>query len=336
MQTININLGKSSYDIFIKRNILQEVEKYLNLDRKILIVSDNGVPSKYVDLVLEKCKDGITCIIEQGEPSKNIENFQKLCKILLSKNFNRNDAIIAIGGGVVGDLAGFVAASYMRGIDFYNIPTTLLSQVDSSIGGKTAIDFMGIKNIIGAFYQPKCVLIDPNVLDTLDNIQYQSGLAEAIKMAVTFDADLFEDIENNNSKDIIDEIIYKSLLIKANVVEQDEKEKGLRRALNFGHSLGHGIESITGKPHGLCVAKGMLGMCSEDVKNRLLAIYKKEGYDLQIHFDKEEALSAIMHDKKSEKDYINAIYVDKVGEFVNLAIGSEIIMAKLEEIDYEK
>jgi 3-dehydroquinate synthase len=237
---------------------------------------------------------------------------------MINNNFTRSDAIIALGGGVVGDLSGFISSTYMRGITFYNIPTTLLSQVDSSIGGKTAIDFNKIKNIIGTFYQPSKVLIDPNTLKTLSKRQLHSGLVEAIKMSLTNDASLFELIKNSNDIfDDINEIIYKSLLIKKDIVEKDEKESNLRRVLNFGHTIGHAFESqnFPSLLHGECVGLGMLYFCDHSVKQQLIEVLKKYNLPTNIDYIKDEIVSLIEHDKKATSNGVNIVFVKNIGEY---------------------
>lgn len=238
MNVLHMDLGADSYDIVIERGALQKADEYLNLDRKVLVVTDDGVPKEYARTVAAMAKDGVIVTVPQGEDSKSIARFSAILSRMLKEGFSRRDAVVAVGGGVVGDLAGFVAASYMRGIDFYNIPTTVLSQVDSSIGGKTAVNLDGIKNIVGAFYQPKKVLVDLDLLVTLDSRLVSEGLAEALKMGLTSDATLFELFDKGNINENMDEIITRSLMIKKNVVEQDEKEQGLRKILNFGHTIG--------------------------------------------------------------------------------------------------
>ena len=188
---LNMNLGKNSYDIVVERGAITRASEHLNLYRRVLIVTDTGVPEIYAQTIANQCKTPVICVVETGEASKSIEVFEKLLHKMLENNFSRNDCVVAVGGGVVGDLAGFVASLYMRGIDFYNVPTTMLSQVDSSIGGKTAVNLGGIKNIVGAFHQPKAVLIDPNTLETLPKRQVVNGLFEVIKMGATSDAELF-------------------------------------------------------------------------------------------------------------------------------------------------
>lgn len=313
----NIKMKDHKYDVVIERNILDKVESYLELNRKVLIVTDDGIPSTYIDKVLSKCKQGYVYTIKQGEASKNFQNFENILNYLIENKFIRTDCIVAIGGGVVGDLAGFCASVYMRGITFYNIPTTLLSQVDSSVGGKTAIDKCGIKNIVGAFYPPHKVLIDPNVLKTLDKRQLLSGLVEAIKMGATSDKQLFDLIKNSNDleKDI-DEIIIKAIKVKKEVVEIDPNEKGLRKILNFGHSVGHAIES-SGKfndyLHGECVGIGMLYFSSNTVKQEILNVLNKYHLPVKVDIDKDELLNYILLDKKRTTDYLSIIYVNEIG-----------------------
>ena len=203
-------------------------------------------------------------------------------------------------------------------IDFYNIPATLLSQIDSSIGGKTGINFGGVKNIVGAFYQPKKVLVDPDLLSTLPTRQISNGLAEAVKMALTSDKELFDIIENKDIHEHLDEIIIRSLNIKKNVVEQDEKETGLRKILNFGHTIGHAIESAENLSHfyhGECVALGMTFMCAEAVKTRLETVLKKLSLPIAANVNFDKIWSAMCHDKKFDGDSITVIYVPEIGNF---------------------
>lgn len=314
-----LNLGENSYDIVIERGAINKIGEYLNLERKVLILTDSGVPAEYSQAVLDACKDGYIVTIPQGEASKSFDNYKMLLSFMVEKSFTRTDAVVSVGGGVCGDLGGFVASSYMRGVDFYNVPTTLLSQLDSSIGGKVAIDFDGVKNIIGAFYQPKKVVIDSDTLKTLDKRQLVAGLCEGIKMAATYDSDLFELIENTENLEAdLDKIILGGLKIKKDVVEKDPKEKNLRKVLNFGHTLGHAIESVSGLGdilHGEGVALGMLPMCSQAVRARLIKVLEK--YDLPTKTDtsSDVLLSYVKKDKKAKGDFITIVYVDKIGSF---------------------
>ena len=314
---INMDLGEKSYPIIVEKGSLNKADSYFNLDRKVLIVTDSGVPAEYSDIVAAKCKNAFRFVFAEGEESKTFETFSAILAALTENGFTRRDCVVAVGGGVAGDISGFAAACYMRGIDFYNVPTTLLSQVDSSIGGKTAIDFLGYKNIVGAFHQPKAVLIDINVLYSLDKRQISNGLAEVIKMAATSDENLFRLLENSDFKQTAEEVIVKSLNIKKNVVEQDEKETGLRRVLNFGHTIAHAVEStqIGNLYHGECVAIGMLPMCSGTVRERISDLLKKYNLPTEIRGDIDTVCEALIHDKKSVENGVVTGYVDKIGSF---------------------
>lgn len=325
---VKTQLGK--YDIILERGSLKRSGDYFALDRKVLVVTDSGVPEEYSNTVASCCEHPVIVTIEQGERSKNLDTYKYLLEKLVENNFTRTDCVVAVGGGVVGDLAGFVSSSYMRGIDFYNIPTTVLSQVDSSIGGKTAVDFMGLKNIVGAFYQPKGVLIDSDVLKTLPDRQISNGLSEALKSALIGDKELFDIFENEDIMQNIDKIIERSLMVKKKVVEQDEKECGLRKILNFGHTLGHAVESVNSLDkyyHGECVAIGMIPMCSEQIRIRVLPILKKLGLPTETDYTAEQLIDICRHDKKTDGDSITVVKVNTVGK------------AELEKMsfsDYEK
>ena len=318
MKVLHMDLGADSYDIVIERGALQKAGEYLDLDCRVLVVTDDGVPKQYAQTVAAMAKDGIIVTVPQGEDSKSIATFSAILSRMLKEGFSRKDAVVAVGGGVVGDLSGFVAASYMRGVDFYNIPTTVLSQVDSSIGGKTAVNLDGIKNIVGAFYQPKKVLVDLDLLATLDDRLVSEGLAEALKMGLTSDAELFELFDKRNINKNMDEIITRSLLIKKNVVEQDEKEQGLRKILNFGHTIGHGIESYEerhGLYHGECVAIGMIPMVSDELRPRLIRILESLRLPTAVDLSADEIFEAMTHDKKGEGDNVTVITVPAPGKY---------------------
>jgi len=315
---IHMNLGQESYDIVVEHGLLAKASEHLNLERRALIVTDTGVPISYSKTIAGQCKESVIYTVAAGESSKNLDVFGQLLQTMLDHGFSRKDCVIAVGGGVVGDISGFAASVYMRGIDFYNVPTTLLSQIDSSIGGKTAINFGGMKNIVGAFYQPKKVLIDPELLKTLPQRQIANGLAEAIKMALTSDKALFELFENQDIESNLDEIIARSLNIKKSVVEQDEKESGLRKILNFGHTIGHGIESsegMSGLYHGECVALGMLPMCGNEIRSRVIAVLKKCNLYQELKYDWDKVTEAAFHDKKADGDSVTVIMVNEAGSF---------------------
>lgn len=329
---MNIHLNLTNgYDIVVERGIIKEAAQHLNLNRRVLVVTDSGVPESYAKTVASQCKEPVICTVQSGEGSKSLETFGKLLQKMLDNNFSRKDCVVAVGGGVVGDLAGFAASAYMRGIDFYNIPTTLLSQIDSSIGGKTAINFGGMKNIVGAFYQPKKVLIDPELLNTLPQRQISNGLAEAIKMSLTSDKELFDIFENKDINSNIDEIIIRSLNIKKDVVEQDEKEAHLRKILNFGHTVGHGIESSHELYHGECVAIGMIPMCAENIRQRVIEVLKKCNLYNIPEFDWDAIKEAAFHDKKADGDTVTVTMVSDIGcfEIKTMKCDEVIDMAKI-------
>ena len=313
---IDVKTSTNTYEVIIENNILNKVHEYVSLNNKVLIVTDDGVPSTYVKTLAKQCEDSYVFTFKHGEESKNINTYQEIISFMISNNFTRGDLIIALGGGVVGDLSAFVASTFNRGIKFINIPTTLLSQVDSSIGGKTAIDYDGIKNVIGTFYPPSLVLIDPSTLNTLEKRQFNAGLVEAIKMAATSNETLFKLIENSTDiyKDI-DKIIYQALLIKKQVVEEDEKEKGLRKILNFGHTIGHAIEATSDYLHGECVGLGMLYMASNEVKERLVKLLGKYNLPTKVDVNNDKLFSLILHDKKRSGKTIDIVLVDKIGTY---------------------
>lgn len=316
MKTLHVGLGADSYDISIENGLLDRAATLFRLDRKVLIVTDDGVPAAYGKRLAAQCGEAHVVTIPQGEGSKTLSTMEQLLRVMMANHFTRQDCVVAVGGGVVGDLAGFTAATYMRGVDFYNIPTTVLSQVDSSVGGKTGVNLDHIKNLVGAFKQPKGVIIDCGLLSTLPKRQIANGLAEAVKMALTFDEELFSLFEKGDPAERSEEIVERSLRIKIGVVEKDEREAGLRKVLNFGHTVGHGIECLgLGYYHGECVALGMLPMCSEAVRSRLIPVLTRLGLPVTAAFDREAALAAIAHDKKGGKGCVSGVLVDTVGSF---------------------
>lgn len=318
MTSLNLTLPTGEYSITVGNGVIACADKYFDLNRKCLIVTDDGVPTEYSLTVAKSCKNARIHTIKSGEKSKNIDVLSAILKAMLDFEMTRSDAVIAVGGGVVGDISGLAASLYMRGIEFYNIPTTLLSQLDSSIGGKTAIDFCGVKNIVGAFYQPSGVLIDTNTLKTLDKRQFNAGMAEAIKMALTSNESLLSFIESTEiTLSNVEHIIIESLKIKKAVVEEDVREAGIRKILNFGHTLGHGIEAAAEGSllHGECVGIGMIPVCSATVKDRLIRILKKFSLPTDKTVDINEAFKYVMHDKKTADDGISVIMVNSVGAY---------------------
>lgn len=328
--TLAVNCASKSYPVHFITNALNQTNQLFDLNRRVLIVTDSGVPKQYSETVAKQCLHPIVVCVNQGEGSKSFETLQTLLAKMLAQNFTRHDCVVAVGGGVVGDLAGFAAATYMRGVDFYNIPTTTLSQIDSSVGGKTAINFAGVKNSIGVFYQPKAVLIDTSLLETLDQRQIASGLAEAVKMGFIYDPQLIELF----LKTPIDlpQIIYKSICDKARIVSQDETEQGLRKILNFGHTIGHGYEAAANferLTHGESVALGMIAMCDHQVKPTLLKILTGLGLPTTHNLNKQAVWDAMLHDKKMAQDGIDVIFVTEIGTAQIQRVSPESLKEKL-------
>ena len=320
MSTLTMDFDERSYDITVSRGAIKHASELFALDRRVLVVTDDGVPAQYSKAIADAAGEPHILTIRHGEASKCPERYLEILKFMLACGFDRLDCVVAVGGGVVGDLAGFAAATYMRGIDLYNIPTTLLSQVDSSVGGKTAIDFLGYKNVVGAFWQPKGVIVDPDVLESLDARQFACGMSEIIKMFATSDGKMFGRLEDKTQCIPVEEIITAALRIKMNVVEQDEHEAGLRRVLNFGHTIGHAIESISADEpypllHGECVALGMLAITEGEVRRRLMHLLHR--YDLPTAFrcDESRFREVLLHDKKAQSGDITVVLVDEIGSF---------------------
>ena len=310
---LRMELGRDSYDILLERGCLEKAGQVLDLHRKVMIVTDEGVPESYARTVARQCREPFVFTVPQGERSKSMEMLETLLKEMLHRGMTRSDCVCAVGGGVVGDLSGFAAACYMRGIDFYNIPTTVLAQVDSSIGGKTAVNLAGVKNMVGAFWQPRKVLIDPDTLKTLADRQIANGLAEALKAGLIADENLFARFEREDAAADPGSFLEGALRVKQKVVQEDERETGLRKILNFGHTIGHGIESVSGLLHGECIAMGMIPMCAEPVRERLVTVLKKLGLPLVVKADPEAVFQAMLHDKKTSGGTITVIRVEQPG-----------------------
>lgn len=313
---MKVDLRERSYPIYIERGLLGHINDVMDPDRHYALIHDDGIPGKWVELVKSQLPNAEVISFPQGEASKSFSVFEKLTRDLADRHFGRKDAVIALGGGVTGDLAGFVSACYMRGIDYIQIPTTVLSQVDSSVGGKTAIDVGTMKNLCGAFWQPRAVLIDPDVLSTLDERQIAAGLVEALKMGLILDADLFEEFEKDEPD--TDAIIARSIELKKEVVEQDEKESSLRKILNFGHTIGHAIEAAyEGHDflHGECVGFGMDWFIEdEDLRNRVKAIRRKLNLPEAPDYDPELVYEILLHDKKGSRESVDTIWVSEPGK----------------------
>jgi 3-dehydroquinate synthase len=325
---VNIALKKvvdNSYDITI--NTLPK----LHFDTKVAIVTNNTVSDLHLEYLLSKvsAKELHVITLKDGEEYKNQESIDAILESMFENRFNRKSMLIAFGGGVIGDMTGYASSIYQRGIDFIQIPTTLLSQVDASVGGKTGMNNKYGKNLVGAFHQPKAVYIDSYFLTTLPSREFSAGVAEIIKMAVTFNKDFFEFLESADLKDakILQEVIKQAVQTKAQVVAQDEKEHGIRAALNYGHTFGHVIENETKYKkflHGEAVAIGMvmanemalkMGLMNSSEVNRVKNLLKK--YDLSVKYDiknSQNFYETFFLDKKSADSKITFIIPVGIGD----------------------
>lgn len=321
----------NQYKIYIGQNSISKknLVPLIKSHKKLLIISDSGVPKEIIQKVhhISKATSKIFAFtLNQGESSKSLGNFQKIINFLIEQQFDRSDAIIAVGGGVVGDISGYVASSYLRGIQFIQIPTTLLAQVDSSVGGKTAINISAGKNLVGAFYNPKGVIIDTSSLHSLPTREFRAGLAEVIKYGLIQNKKLLSLLSHNivnilgRQPGIVEQIIYESLKTKSKIVTQDEKETGIRAILNFGHTFGHAIEAHEKYKkilHGEAVAKGMLvaskiscleGCISEKDFLKISSLLEAYGFDLSLDQYKYLDLKPfIFRDKKMQGGSLNLI-----------------------------
>ncbi|MGM0166674.1 3-dehydroquinate synthase [Enterococcus sp. AZ135] len=333
---MEIVLAEKSYEIIVKRHALDSVGEWIASlwqNKKIAIISDENVYPIYGERIRQQLQTYDVChyAVPAGESSKSLTTANNLYEFLADQQFTRSDAIIALGGGVVGDLASFVASTYMRGISFVQIPTSLLAQVDSSIGGKTAVNSSKAKNMIGTFAQPDGVMIDPETLISLSEARVQEGIAEIIKCGAISDASLWQDLEKlTGVQDLLDHseaIISKALNVKKTVVEDDEFDNGSRLLLNYGHTIGHAIETTAGYgkiSHGEAVAIGMVqisrtaeakGLSPQGITDKIIAMNQKYGLPTAYQpWEAEKFYSAITHDKKARGDSLNIILLDEIGQ----------------------
>ncbi|MBQ1371406.1 MAG: iron-containing alcohol dehydrogenase [Oscillospiraceae bacterium] len=320
-ERIGVRNPEGRCPVILRRGCLAQAGALLNLNRRVFLVIDEGVPTEFARSLATQCGQAACYPLPRGEASKSPARLGELLEAMLDFGMNRSDCVLVLGGGVAGDLAGLAAALYMRGIDWYNCPSTSLSMVDSSIGGKTAVNLGGVKNSIGAFHNPSAVLIDPALLESLPRRELVSGLAEAVKMGLTHDAALFERFEDPAGYGAIESIIAAALRVKRAVVEADPREGGLRRVLNFGHTLGHGIEAASDGAllHGECVGLGMLPLCAPAVRTRLRTVLERLGLPTSLkglQINPERVLAAILHDKKTRADgSISVVMVPEPGHF---------------------
>lgn len=332
MKKISVRTGRP-YEITIERGILDragtEIRSLTKALRAVIVTDSNVAPlySERLKVSLEGSGfETSVFIFPAGESSKRLSTIGQLYSFLFDHDITRSDIIVALGGGVTGDMAGFAAATYLRGIDFFQIPTTLLSQVDSSVGGKTGVDLPTGKNLVGAFWQPDAVLIDPDTLGTLSDGFYNDGMGEVIKYGCIRSASLFERLEREDSKGFIEEMIHESVSIKRDVVEHDERDTGERAILNFGHTFGHALEKLhnySGITHGEAVALGALiltelteakGITEPGTAARIRALLEKNHMPTQTGFSLGEIIEATRGDKKTSGKTLSFIFLRKIGD----------------------
>ncbi len=332
MRKIKVNVG-SGYDILIQKGLLKNCGEHIKTAvpqaATLALVSDSNVAPLYMQDVVNQLEAlgfrVVTYVFKAGERSKNTAQLIEIVEFLAQSELKRKDAVIALGGGVCGDMAGFAAAVYLRGIKYIQIPTTLLAQVDSSVGGKTAVDLPQGKNLCGAFHQPALVVIDPDVLSTLPPHYFSDGMGEVIKYGCIKSASLFEAVQNRDAHEYIEDVIYECVDIKRGVVERDEKEAGERALLNFGHTAGHAIEKLhnfAGVSHGEAVGIGMVmisrageaaGITEPGTADKIAAVLKKYNLKTEDENSLSDIISAMAFDKKSTSAGINFIMLSKIG-----------------------
>jgi 3-dehydroquinate synthase len=359
--TVNQN-NKPIYDIVFENDfskLAEELEKFEISGKKLCIVTDSKVKGFYADevsgVLKDKCKNVVVFDFPDGEKSKNLDTVKNIYEFLIQHKFERKDMLLALGGGVVGDITGFVAATYLRGIDFVQIPTSLLAQVDSSVGGKTGVDFDQYKNMVGAFYMPKLVYTNLSTLRTLDDRQYYSGMAEVMKYGLIKNAKFYEWIIDNmyeiHERDLetLEDMVLKSCTYKKLVVDKDPTEKGERAILNFGHTIGHAIEKAKNFEllHGECVALGSVAAAYISWKRNLISM--DDYYEIRDMFvpfnlpisieniDPEEIYALTASDKKMEGDHIKFILLKNVGKaMIDTTVTKEEIIAGINEIYFSE
>ena len=358
---ISVPLPQSPYEIVTNPGNLPKLGEYLTrlkLGKKILLLSNPEIFEHYGETALNSLKKSgfevSVHLIPAGETNKTLEAIAKIYDTALEKRLERSSTMVALGGGVVGDMTGFAASSWLRGINFVQVPTTLLAMVDASIGGKTGVNHPQGKNLIGAFYQPRLVFIDPFVLKTLPEREFRAGMAEVIKYGIIWDADLFEQLEQAKSlknladlpESLLEMIITRSCQAKVDVVSQDEKESGIRAILNYGHTLGHAVESLTGYSqvnHGEAVAIGMvaagkiavkMGLWNEKDAQRQMVLIEKMGLPTQIpsYLDPNTIIDILQNDKKVKAGKVRFILPTAIGKvIITDEVTTEILQSILRE-----
>ena len=330
MNSILVQAARS-YEVLIERGVLNRVgELTLGVHGpcKAGIITDDIVDKLYGDSVAASFEgagfDVCRFVFQNGELSKNLPTYERILDFLADSDITRGDIIVALGGGVVGDIAGFAAASYLRGVDFIQVPTTYLAAVDSSVGGKTGLNLRSGKNLCGAFYQPLLVAVDSDTFKTLPKERFADGIAETIKYGVIADAELFEIMETGITDECVDDIISRCVQIKARFVAEDEFDNGARRLLNFGHTFGHAIERLSDYSitHGYAVGIGMLmaaraarimGLCDKDVESRIKNVLEKYKLPREVNYDATDLANTMLGDKKRKGGTLSLILPERIG-----------------------
>ncbi len=351
MKELHVSLKENSYDIIIGTNFTSEFSEYISeihKGKKIFIITDSNIEKLYASKIptFFEGYEYTIHIIEAGEKNKHLETVKDIYTSMIEDGVTRDDLVVAFGGGVVGDIAGFVAATYLRGVKFIQIPTTVVSQVDSSVGGKVGVDLPAGKNLVGAFYQPKLVLIDIAFLRTLETRYFFDGFAEIVKYGCIYDKELFSKLENivkedhlrKNLMDNMEDIVYRSCEIKKEVVEKDEKESNLRMILNFGHTIGHAIEqyyNFEKHSHGEAVSIGMidivnigekLGITKKDEIIRIQKLLERLKLPITDDYPIDKITNIMKRDKKSKSDGISFIFLKEIGKVEIIKMSSEEVM----------
>ncbi len=359
MIDVPVKLGPRSYRVAVGAGLLAQVGpeiSRLGVGRKLALLTDPAIKALYGEIVARSLAGAgfevTTVLLPEGERAKTLEVAAQTWDRLLEAGLDRGSAVVALGGGAVGDLAGFVAATYMRGVHFVQLPTTLLAQVDASIGGKTAIDHPRAKNLIGAFHQPRLVLADTGALQTLPEREYRSGLAEVIKHGIVLDAAYFDEVERSaaalakREPETLERIVAGSCRLKASVIERDEQEAELRHVLNYGHTIGHAIEAVTGYArfaHGEAVSLGMvaeagvaerLGLAATETRARQVHLLETMGLPVrEVGEAPERVIEAMARDKKGKEGRVPFVLAPEIGRFrIVFDVPKPVILEALAEL----
>ena len=332
-KTVSVKGVKKPYDIIFGNEIFDIIPQKiweLTKAKTTVIITDDNVDKFYGEKVSKILENSgfrvLKFVFPHGEDHKSIKTFSEILEFMAENNVTRSDLIIALGGGITGDISGFCAASYLRGIDFFQVPTTFLAAIDSSVGGKTGVNLSSGKNLAGAFYQPRSVICDTSTFKTLPEENFKEGVAEAIKYGAICDTDLFQKISDNKDFNI-EEVIERCVTIKAEIVAEDEFDNGKRQLLNFGHTIAHAIEKVSSYKisHGIAVGIGMamiskiserLGWSEENTFEKIAKCLESNNLPTQYNLNTEEILPAILKDKKRDGDTINLVIPKKIGNCV--------------------